>query len=340
MPRILMIVSSATSIPTTGGEPHPTGYWAEEVIKPFQRFTEAGAEVVAATPEGRKPQADPWGLEFFFHYPDEDEDFLMSVLRSFAPDVEDIRVTLHHLTEINLIAARRIFLALRDAGLEAEEARRVVEACAKTSWREDRDYIDVLAADDVVSSHLTRRQIQAHANGVKRAGQAESKRVAEELEAIETLNHPLGLRQMNDEDVLGFDAVFIPGGHGPMVDLVDNPDVGWAIETLHAKDRTVAALCHGPVALLSAGEGPDGDWLFDGYKMTAFTDEEEDQTLLGRAGMPYYIEHRLKGAGGIYDDGDAAWASHVVVDRNLITAQNPASSEAAADAVLKRLGVL
>jgi putative intracellular protease/amidase len=125
-----------------------------------------------------------------------------------------------------------------------------------------------------------------------------------------------------------------------MVDLVDNPDVGWAIETLHAKDRTVAALCHGPVALLSAGEGPDGDWLFDGYKMTAFTDEEEDQTLLGRAGMPYYIEHRLKGAGGIYDDGDAAWASHVVVDRNLITAQNPASSEAAADAVLKRLGVL
>ena len=74
--------------------------------------------------------------------------------------------------------------------------------------------------------------------------------------------------------------------------------------------------------------------------MTAFTDEEEDQTLLGRAGTPYYIEHRLKGAGGVYDDGDAAWASHVVVDRNLITAQNPASSEAAADALLKRLGVL
>ena len=82
-----------------------------------------------------------------------------------------------------------------------------------------------------------------------------------------------------------------------------------------------------------------GIWLFDGYKMTAFTNEEEDQTQAGMVGMPWYLEDALKNRGAVFDDGDAAWVSHVVVDRNLITAQNPGSSQAAADAVLKRLEV-
>ena len=95
-----------------------------------------------------------------------------------------------------------------------------------------------------------------------------------------------------------------------------------------------------PAALLSAGETAEGRWLFDGYKLTSFTNEEESQTRLGLKGMPWYLETALKNAGAIFDDSPLPWTSHVVVDRNLITSQNPMSSDAAADAVLKRIGVL
>jgi putative intracellular protease/amidase len=78
-------------------------------------------------------------------------------------------------------------------------------------------------------------------------------------------------------------------------------------------------------------------WMFDGYRMTAFTDEEEDQSKPGKIGLPWSLEAALKNRGAVYDDGDAAWVSHVVIDRNLITAQNPGSTDAAASAVLRRL---
>ena len=90
-------------------------------------------------------------------------------------------------------------------------------------------------------------------------------------------------------------------------------------------------------ATLSAPERADGLWLFDGYRMTSFTDEEEDQTEAGRLGMAWLLDVALKNAGAVFDDGPSAWISHVVVDRNLITGQNPGSTEAAADAVIKKL---
>jgi ketosteroid isomerase-like protein len=71
--------------------------------------------------------------------------------------------------------------------------------------------------------------------------------------------------------------------------------------------------------------------------MTALTDEEEDQTRLGKLGLPWYLEAALKNCGAVFEDAPTAWASHVVVDRNLITGQNPASTDAIADAVLKRV---
>jgi putative intracellular protease/amidase len=89
--------------------------------------------------------------------------------------------------------------------------------------------------------------------------------------------------------------------------------------------------------LLSAPERADGLWLFDGYRMTSFTDEEEDQTEPGLLGMAWYVDTALKNAGAVFDDGPAAWVSHVVVDRNLVTGQNPGSTEATADALVKML---
>jgi putative intracellular protease/amidase len=80
-------------------------------------------------------------------------------------------------------------------------------------------------------------------------------------------------------------------------------------------------------------------WLFDGYKMTAFTNDEEDQTRVGECGMPWSLEAALKNRGAVFDHAPAAWTSHVVVDRTLITGQNPASAVAVAAAVLKRVAV-
>ena len=124
-----------------------------------------------------------------------------------------------------------------------------------------------------------------------------------------------------------------------MVDLASNADVARVLRLLHMRQKTVAAVCHGSAAFLSAGSSPEGAWLFDGYKVAGFTDEEEDQTPYGKLGIAWYLESELKNYGVVFDDGDVAWVSHVVVDRNLVTGQNPDSSEATAEAILKKLGV-
>jgi putative intracellular protease/amidase len=339
MARLLMIVSSARSIDLVSEKGRETGYSADEVLKPYDKFVAVGVEVVAATPDGKPPHADPFTLEPQFHYPDEDKDFLAQVVRSFAPDLDDIRVTLRHLTELGLIAARRVFQAMTESGLDRDSAWSLVARAAWTAWREDRNFIEVLADDPEVTSKLSLERLQALAQQVQDESVVRAAYKAERLAAIETLLHPQNLSQMSDEEILSFDSLFFPGGHGAMVDLPSNADVGRAIRLLHLREKTVATVCHGPAAFLSAGSGPDGAWLFDGYKLVSVTDEEEDQIPYGKLGLSWYLESELKNYGAIFDDGDAAWVSHVVVDRNLVTAQNPDSSEAMADAVLKKLGV-
>jgi putative intracellular protease/amidase len=324
MARLLMIVSSARSIDLVSVKGRETGYSADEVLKPYDKFVAAGVEVVAATPDGKPPHADPFTLEPQFHYPDEDKDFLSQVVRSFAPDLDDIRVTLHHLTELDLIAARRVSQALTVSGLDHDRAWSLVTRAARTAWREDRNFIEVLVDDPEVTGKLSPEQLQALARQVQGESVARAAYKAERLAAIETLQHPGDLSQMSDEEILSFDALFFPGGHGAM---------------LHLREKTVATVCHGPAAFLSAGSGPDGAWLFDSYKLVSVTDEEEDQIPYGKLGMSWYLESELKNYGAIFDDGDAAWVSHVVVDRNLVTAQNPDSSEAMAEAILKKLRV-
>jgi putative intracellular protease/amidase len=193
----------------------------------------------------------------------------------------------------------------------------------------------VLAED--TSHGLTPEQIQAEVD----AQRADSQRLSDErhrtLQEIPGFQRPVALSSLTDEELDEFDAVFAPGGHGPMVDLSDNPDVGRLLAALHRKRAPIAALCHGPAMLLSAPERADGQWLFDGYRLTSFTDEEEDQTEAGRLGMAWLLDTALKNAGAVFDDGPSAWISHVVVDRNLVTGQNPGSTEATADAVIKKL---
>jgi putative intracellular protease/amidase len=146
------------------------------------------------------------------------------------------------------------------------------------------------------------------------------------------LAHP---GRLEDVDPTAFDGVFIPGGHGPMQDLAVNEDVARVLETLLPDEsKVVASLCHGQAAFLSAG-GPDGQWLFKGRRITSFTDEEETQTGLA-ANAPWLLGSRLTAAGADFVPGPA-WSSHVIVDGNLVTGQNPASAAEAAQAVLKEL---
>jgi putative intracellular protease/amidase len=133
-----------------------------------------------------------------------------------------------------------------------------------------------------------------------------------------------------------YDAVFIPGGHGPMEDLADDPDLGRILIELYDSRRIVAAVCHGPAGLLAAAR-PDGSWVFAGRRQTAFTDEEERQAgLADRA--PWLLESTLRDRGAVFESGPP-WQPYVVVDANLVTGQNPASSRPAAEATLEALHV-
>jgi putative intracellular protease/amidase len=153
------------------------------------------------------------------------------------------------------------------------------------------------------------------------------------LESVkDVLESPVRLA---DVDPAGYDAVFIPGGHGPMQDLAVDPDVARILAAmLPDSSKVVASLCHGPAAFLAAGDA-EGNWLFKGRKLTAFTDDEEKQAGLADK-APWLLEDRLRAGGAVFESGPA-WASHVVVDGNLITAQNPASADAAGQAILAAL---
>ena len=340
MPRVLTIVSAADRIDLADGTPHETGFWAEELYKPLKIFEAAGVDVTIATPGGRMPHADSYGLEAMFNYPDEDEDFLAAVTRTFAAEPENIRLTLQHLTEQNLIAANRICKVLTAAGVGRREAFDRIAAAAQEAWRTGADLLEVACRDERIAERIGIAEMQALADQVQADATAGADRMREAFAAWDSVRKPKDLAAISDDEAEGYDAVFIPGGHGPMVDLNDNADVARILAAFHAKVKPIAGLCHGPAALLSAGDtNPDGGWMFEGFKMTAFTDIEELQTKPGRLGMPWLLETELKNRGAVFDDAPAPWVSHVVVDRNLITAQNPASAEAAAYAVLDAIGV-
>jgi putative intracellular protease/amidase len=132
----------------------------------------------------------------------------------------------------------------------------------------------------------------------------------------------------------GFDAVFYPGGHGPLWDLAEDKNSIHLIEATIAAGKPVAAVCHAP-AVLRHVRGGDGAPLVKGRKVTGFTNSEEAAVQLS-AIVPFLVEDMLIEKGGHYSKA-ADWQPHVVRDGLLITGQNPASSEAAAVALLDQL---
>jgi putative intracellular protease/amidase len=141
-------------------------------------------------------------------------------------------------------------------------------------------------------------------------------------------------RKLGDVDVTDFDAVFYPGGHGPLWDLAEDRTSIALIEKTLASGKPVALVCHAP-GVLRHVKGADGKPLVNGKSVTGFSNTEEEAVGLTKV-VPFLVEDMLKANGGIYSSG-ADWQSHVAVDGLLITGQNPGSSEATAHALLKQL---
>jgi putative intracellular protease/amidase len=230
MARVLFIVSGATYWVLKDGTRYATGYWAEEFAMPYKAVTEAGHEVVVATPGGVVPNVD-----------------MMSLRPSMAGGIE----------------------------------------------------------------------------------------VALELEAIirsaEAMRRPLKLSDVRLED---YDAVYLPGGHGPMSDLAYDADVGRLLTAQLASGKPLAIVCHAPAALLATrihGVSP-----FKGYRVTGFTNEEEEAVGLAPK-APWLLEDELKEKVGVNYSRGPKWEPYMVEDRNLITGQNPHSAAVLANRLLELL---
>ncbi|MEJ8632778.1 type 1 glutamine amidotransferase domain-containing protein [Streptomyces sp. MS2.AVA.5] len=230
MAKILFIVSGATYWVLKDGTRYATGYWAEEFANPYKAVTDAGHEVVVATPGGTTPNVD-----------------MMSLRPSMAGGEQ---------------GALDLEAIIRDA---------------------------------------------------------------------EVMRRPIKLSDVRLED---YDAVYLPGGHGPMSDLAFDADAGRLLTAQLASGNPLFIVCHAPAALLSTrihGVSP-----FKGYKVTGFTNEEEEAVgLASRA--PWLLETELKEKVGVEYSRGPIWEPYMVEDRNLVTGQNPHSAAVLAERMLKIL---
>ena len=152
----------------------------------------------------------------------------------------------------------------------------------------------------------------------------------ETLRAAEELRRPIELADARLED---YDAVYYPGGHGPMEDLWQDADSGRLLTAALASGKPLAIVCHAPVAMMASRR--DGVSPFAGYRVTAFTNDEEDAVGL-RAKSRWTAEDELVKLGAEFTRGEM-WKPYTVVDRNLFTGQNPASAGPLAREFLKKL---
>lgn len=165
------------------------------------------------------------------------------------------------------------------------------------------------------------------------------------------------LRSVIEDGLDAYVGVFVPGGHAPVVDLMQNREAGTILRHFHAAAKPTALLCHGPVVVAAAlADAPafrtaliDGDdakavelatgWIYAGYRMTVFSASEEkvaEEHLL-KGELYFDMERALQLAGGDVSVTASNFASNVVVDRELITGQNPASDHALANALIAAL---
>lgn len=242
--KILVVVTAKSTLQLLDGEQHPSGFWAEEFVAPYQIFRDNGYEIDVATIGGVTPTPDPTSI---------DPEFLQWV---------------------------------RPQGSENQDT----------------------------------------------ANSAEYVRV---IDSTPQLKSPLRVEDLTAESLAAYTGVYISGGHGAIGDFPKSDALAQLVRWILAQDKPLATVCHGHTALLTVRDG-EGRWPFEGYRMTAFSHNEELVTnMAGR--LPLILEVELTRLGARYERAELIWDSHVVVDRNLTTGQNPYSSKALAETFVKRL---
>jgi putative intracellular protease/amidase len=174
------------------------------------------------------------------------------------------------------------------------------------------------------------------------------------LKLVDRIESPvISLSRVEQIGYENFDAIYVPGGHAPMNDLLKDKQMGSLLTYFHNNQKVTALVCHGPIALLSTLENAEQfaasleagkatkkpqDWIYYGYKMTVFSNAEEEagKGWLGGGEMKFYPQTALELAGVKYSQSSAVWYPNVVVDRELITGQNPASAIGVAKEIINR----
>ena len=160
---------------------------------------------------------------------------------------------------------------------------------------------------------------------------AETQRFRQDPAAQQLLANTVPLANVNAAD---FDAVFYPGGHGPLWDLANDATSIALLESFARADKPAALVCHAPGALIKVNAADGKPWVA-GRRVTGFSNSEEDAVGLTQV-VPFLIEDEFQRLGGHYEKGPD-WQSFVVTDGRLVTGQNPGSSAACAQALLKQL---
>ena len=160
---------------------------------------------------------------------------------------------------------------------------------------------------------------------------AATERFRNDEESQKLLANTLRLDSLSPSD---FDAVFYPGGHGPLWDLAEDKNSISLLETFYQQGKPMGLVCHAP-GVLRHTKREDGLPLVKGKRVTGFSDSEEEAVQLAEV-VPFSLEEMLKSNQGLYHKG-ADWESHIEVDGNLLTGQNPASSKAVAIEMMNKL---
>lgn len=210
---------------------------------------------------------------------------------------------------------------LHPTGFWAEEAVAPYEAFKAAG------YDIVVATPGGVVPTVDKGSLAPEFNG----GKEGADQVAAALASFSELQHPVKVEDVILDD---YAAVFYPGGHGPMEDLSADADSGRLLTLALETGKPLGIVCHAPAAMLAAIKG-DGSNAFAGYKVTAFTNAEETQAGFADKAK-WLLQDRLVNAGVDFQEGEP-WAPKTVVDRNLVTGQNPSSAAPLAAELLKKL---
>lgn len=152
-------------------------------------------------------------------------------------------------------------------------------------------------------------------------------------------NSPRPFNSISNEELATFSGIFIPGGHAPLQDLSENPELGRILRYFNQENKPTAAICHGPHALLSTKQAGDGRFVYNGYKITSWSDAEEKmmETLWG--GGVEKVESALRNEGAVMIEGTPEKLGGTTLHRELLTGGNPMAANALGDRFLKMISV-